>query len=550
MIRRLSGATMAQTVNLDALIPREDFLASSTGGQYAGLSGKGDVGRTDLMRGEAFYLTLRKPDFQRETAAWSPEAVRDFIKAFIEGDLIPTVICWSSPARLTFVIDGAHRLSAIMAWLQNDYGDGEESIKFYNNAIPGEQRRIAEKTRALVDKTIGAWKDYRGEMQHPGSNSSLTQKVLALGNSKVLLQWVPGQDASKAEKAFLTINRSAVVIDPTELKILNARFKPEAITARAIIRNATGYKYWGSFSVDAQEKIEKTASEIYRSMYVPPLNPAERTNELPIAGHGYGTQTLPLIFDFVNIANGFAVIDPSKVRDIKPTTMTAADETQTLDAITKAKKLADRITGKGLSSLGLLPAVYFYAQNSRHQPTAVLAMAAMIMDLETHDRFIDFTRIRAQFEDFLVENKPFINQFTSRYGSMSKGYRQQRDYFLYLLNSFTEGKRSEEILTNMKTHEIYKFLVKEESPKTKKVKEFSDELKNWAFLTTVLQTAKTCDLCNARLDNKSMQLGHIKDRSAGGIGSGDNSAWEHPFCNSTYKPWLQKHNLLHETIGE
>jgi hypothetical protein len=133
---------------------------------------------------------------------------------------------------------------------------------------------------------------------------------------------------------------------------------------------------------------------------------------------------------------------------------------------------------------------------------------------------------------------------------MSKGYRQQRDYFLYLLNSFTEGKRSEEILTNMKTHEIYKFLVKEESPKTKKVKEFSDELKNWAFLTTVLQTAKTCDLCNARLDNKSMQLGHIKDRSAGGIGSGDNSAWEHPFCNSTYKPWLQKHNLLHETIGE
>jgi hypothetical protein len=529
---------MAQVVNLDALIPREDFLAS-TAGPDAGLSGKSEASRTDLTKGETFYLTLRKPDFQRETAAWSPEAVKDFIKAFIDGDLIPSVICWQSPSRLTFVIDGAHRLSAVMAWLADDYGDGDESIKFYNNAIPDEQRRVADKTRNMINKEIKPWKDYKAEAQNPGSNPSLTDKARALDHSKIPLLWVPGQDASKAERAFLTINRSAVVIDPTELKILNARFKPEAIVSRAIVRNATGYKYWKSFSPEGQTRVEQTSQDIYKALYSPPLDPSVRTNELPIAGHGYGTQTLPLIFDFVNIANGFPVIDSSKAKNIKPTAMVAADEEQTLKVIARAKSLAERITGKDPASLGLLPAVYFYSLSARHQPTAVLAMAALIMELEAAKRFNQFTKVRAAFEDFLIENKPFINQLTVRHGSMAKGYRQQKDYLLFILDCLVAGKSASEILTEMATHDSFRLLVKELPLKTQKSKEFSDDLKKWAFMSTALEQAKRCDLCNARLDNKSMQLGHIIDKQHGGVGSGDNAAWEHPYCNSTYKPYLQ-----------
>jgi len=52
---------MAQVVNLDALVPREDFLA--TAGLDAGSAGKSEARRTDLMKSEAFCLTLRKPDF-------------------------------------------------------------------------------------------------------------------------------------------------------------------------------------------------------------------------------------------------------------------------------------------------------------------------------------------------------------------------------------------------------------------------------------------------------------------------------------------------------
>lgn len=531
------GDLMAQVVNLDALIVREDFLA--TAGLDAGSAGKSEASRTDLTKGENFYLTLRKPDFQRETAAWTPEAVRDFVKAFIEGDLIPSVICWQSPARLTFVIDGAHRLSAIMAWLEDDYGDGDASIKFYGNNIPDEQRKVAERTRVLVNKAIGTWKDFRAESANPGSNPALTDKVRALAHSYIPLLWIKGQDSTKAERAFLTINRSAVQIDPTELKILNARFKPEAITARAIVRNATGHKYWKEFSSAGQEEIERIAREINKALYSPPLNPSVNTNELPIAGHGYGSQTLPLIFDFVNIANTLPVIDASKVRDIKLVEHGMPNEEETLAVMRKANALARRITGTHSASLGLLPAIYFYSLSGRHQPTSVLAMAALVMELDAGNKFIAFTDARDAFESFLIEHKPFINQLTVKHGSMAKGYKQQKDYLAFVLNLFIDHKTSDEVLEALKAHHSYRSLVKEPPIKTTKAKAFSSELKNWAFISNSIQNALKCDLCRARLDNKSMQLGHLKDRKDQGVGSGDNAAFEHPFCNSTYKPWLQ-----------
>ncbi|MBR1236671.1 DUF262 domain-containing protein [Bradyrhizobium sp. AUGA SZCCT0182] len=256
---------MADVVNLDALIPREDFIAPPDDNSGAGESGKPSASATDLTRGESFFATLRKPDFQRETAAWTPTAVCDFIEAFVSNDLIPAVICWQSPARLTFIIDGAHRLSAIIAWIMDDYGAGNESTRFYGK-IPDEQERTHIKTRELVSKRVGSYVQWRTETMNPGSFPELRQKVRALAHAKVPLLWVPGNDATKAEKAFFTINQSAVEIDATELKILNARSKPNAVAARSIVRNATGTKYWDSFSGEGQKTVIETAKAKLKAM--------------------------------------------------------------------------------------------------------------------------------------------------------------------------------------------------------------------------------------------------------------------------------------------
>src|SRR6185437_13412161 len=421
---------MAETVNLDALIPRDDFLSDEgpSTGSSAGESGKVHATVTDLRHGEAFSSTLRKPDFQRETSAWSPTMVRDFVKAFVDDDLIPSVICWQSPTRLSFVIDGAHRLSAIIAWLMDDYGDRDLSQKLNGFDIPDDQIAIAQKTREMIDKEIGSYKSMQAETQFPGTVPAVAARARALAHIKVPLLWVRGTDSKRAEQAFYNINQLAVEIDPTELQILNSRTKPNAISARAIVRNSKGHKYWKGFTLDGQKEIEKVGQEVYSALYYPPLPDTIRTEELPVAGRGYGTQTLPLIFDLVNIANAIPVVDVSKLKKkFTAQDQSPPDEAATLKVINGAEKHCRRITGTHSASLGLHPAVYFYSSTLRHQPTTVLAMSKLIMEMEAEDSFIEFTKSRARFENYLITHKNHINQLTGRHGSMAKGYVAMHD---------------------------------------------------------------------------------------------------------------------------
>jgi hypothetical protein len=496
---------------------------------------------TDLKPREIFFATLRKPDFQRETAAWSPLMVKDFVKAFIEDDLIPAVICWQSPSRLSFVIDGAHRLSAIIAWIQDDYGDGNRSQKLYGLDIPDEQVRVAKKTRGLIKAEIGTYKDFQDEIASPGSVPSVSAKVRALAHSRIPLLWVKGSDSLKAERAFFTINQSAVEIDPTELKILNARTKPNAIAARAIVRNATGHRYWRDFSDSGQKAIEAAGKTIYSALYNPPLDPPIRTEDLPIAGHGYGTQTLPLIFELVNIANEIPVIDTSKSKrrfTVEP--REKADEVETCRVISNAEKLCRRITGTHASSLGLHPAVYFYSANGRHQPTTVLAISQLLVELEKEDRFLEFTEHRNLFESFLVNHKMYVNQLTVRHGSMAKGYTPIKDYYEFLLREIRAGASEAKIERALRESDKYQILVKEKPTPSKQAKGFSAKAKQFKLLSDVLERAFVCNMCRARIDKKSMHLDHTRDKKLGGAANIDNSQWLHPYCDSTYKSELQR----------
>lgn len=103
-------------VNLDALIPREDFEVRSEQGKAFPKSGTLKI--NDLEPNAFLYDALRKPDFQRETANWDSTKITEFVRTFLDGDLIPAVILWQS-GRYTFVIDGAHRLSALTAWVSS-----------------------------------------------------------------------------------------------------------------------------------------------------------------------------------------------------------------------------------------------------------------------------------------------------------------------------------------------------------------------------------------------------------------------------------------------
>ena len=81
-------------VNLDALISREDFeVVDENSLTHQRLQ---TIQIRDLEPNAFFFTALRKPDFQRETANWTPDKIADLVHSFIEGDLIPAIILWSS----------------------------------------------------------------------------------------------------------------------------------------------------------------------------------------------------------------------------------------------------------------------------------------------------------------------------------------------------------------------------------------------------------------------------------------------------------------------
>ncbi|HEY0863976.1 MAG TPA: DUF262 domain-containing protein, partial [Lacunisphaera sp.] len=150
------GTTMPKNVvNLDALLKREDFNVLSDKSKGSVRAGPGtNFNLSNLEAQQVVFQILRKPDFQRETANWNPEAIAELVKNFLDGELIPAIIMWKSEKGNIFVIDGAHRLSALIAWVHDDYGDNQLSTPFFGGDIPREQKKAAEETRALIKDTV------------------------------------------------------------------------------------------------------------------------------------------------------------------------------------------------------------------------------------------------------------------------------------------------------------------------------------------------------------------------------------------------------------
>jgi hypothetical protein len=194
-------------VNLDALIRREDFevVDNSAPSQKTQT-----IQIRDLERGAFFYEALRKPDFQRETANWSPSKNCDFVTSFLNGDLIPAIILWQAGGGSVFIIDGAHRLSALIAWVQDDYGDGKASRDFCENLIPDDQIKAAHNTRKAIDGSVASYQEHLSAVHFPDkSKPEVAARAKRLGSLAVQVQWVTGS-TDKAEASFFKINQEAV----------------------------------------------------------------------------------------------------------------------------------------------------------------------------------------------------------------------------------------------------------------------------------------------------------------------------------------------------
>ncbi|MCA9077405.1 MAG: DUF262 domain-containing protein [Planctomycetaceae bacterium] len=515
---------MATKVNLDALIPREDFEIKTEPSQSQTTQ---TVQIRDLEVRSFFYPNLRKPDFQRETGDWDVKKVASFLKSFLDGDLIPAIILWSS-GNAIFVIDGAHRLGALAAWVHDDYGDGRVSRAFFDERIPDEQLEVAEKARRLVKRTVGTYDELKFANENPQkAKPEYVERAKRLATIALHLQWVHG-DAEKAEQSFLKINQQAAPIDKTELQIIEQRRKPNALAARAIVRSGTGHKYWSQFTDERQEEIESTAKDINRLLFRPPLESPIKTLDLPVGGHGYNSRSLRLVFDLVNLSNRGIDVDAAAIADDE-------DGNSTVKHLKNTRRVLQRITGTHPGSLGLHPAVYFYSASGRYQPTGFLAAVEMVRDFEEKNRFRTFSDVRRQFEDFVVKYKSLSNQVTVKWGSGVKGFSRLKEVYDIVLNDLGAEHTEEQIIENFQQNKTFRFLRWEEPVHETESPDFSKETKSAAFLRDALSSALRCNICNGLIHRNSITIDHEQRKREGGTGSLDNAQLTHPYCNSTLK---------------
>ncbi len=305
-------ASRKRFVNLDAMIPRADFALI----ENADIPSSGQIqtiSLRDFQEDAPLLPNLRKPDFQRETNHWTPVQVVSLIQCFVEGDLIPSVILWSSPSAV-FVIDGGHRLSALRAWLMDDYGEGPLSQQFFGYQINEDQKKAARETRKLVENTVGSWLHWSTRNQQSDLPEAERKRVKSLSTRAIPVQWVLG-DAERAEASFFKINKQGTPLDSVETLLISNRKRPCAIAARSIIQAGMGHKYWSRFESEKRKAIEEKSRELYQVLFEPEVNTPIKTLDLPLGG-GVGVRAaLELLIDFILVASRNQEGKPVTVHD-------------------------------------------------------------------------------------------------------------------------------------------------------------------------------------------------------------------------------------------
>ena len=533
-------------VNLDALIQRQDFEK----GVVSTVLGETPLFKLDELESrKTFFRLLRKPDFQRTTNNWSPEMIVEFVRTFLDKELIPALIIWhSQQSEKIYLIDGAHRLSALIAWVNDDYGDGAISKQFFKDGITDMQRRLHNQTRDLVAKEIGSYAD----LQLKAANNPGDEVDVAVRRGRVIttnsppLQRVPG-DAATAEKAFLRINGSPAIIDPTEFDIIKARRKPNAIATRALMQSGEGYQYWARFAANAK-RISTLASETYDLLFGEIVEIGTQSPDVPRGGQPYSAEAFKMVLDMVNIFNN---ITPSMWQESKrkgkgtktPQVADDLDGSATLEFLQRVKDVA-RFTfdPSRTGSLGLDPAVYCYGPEKLYT-AAYLASLKFAMELKDRDRLLRFTSLRKDFEDFLVCHKSFIKDLSHGKGSRTRPLESLLTLYRTIMECIESGRGAhEQILAALRGVPILKTSLKfpddtlsNETQPTRARKSFPKSVQQAKVIQTTLENRERCKECGARLAPFSRSKDHITPKDEGGQGVLENLQFTHPYCNSGYK---------------
>lgn len=531
-ISRLNNSPMSK-VNLDALIPKADFIVKSEGN-------KKDTGIKQLYlfhllkdNDLSIYHLLKKPDFQRETSEWDKKRIADLIESFIERHFIPSIILWENEETgLIYVIDGAHRLSAILAYLNNDYGYGSISHEFNRYAgIPDEEKELALETEDYINNKLGS---YQEVIKKGGT--------LADGLKKAFfdVQWITG-GVKKAEESFFKINAQGVVLSPTEKELCKSREYPTCLATRSIMKGAGGHQYWARFDASLQKEIKDISQELNKMLFEPPYSENTKSIILHNPLGGSITNAMQMVFELMKIIKA-KYKNNQEEKDI-------TSGKDTLEYLEWTRKLIWKTLSEKPGSLGLHPSIYFYNSGGKFIHSAFLGMMQLLTENDgSNDNVFlpKFTKVRPYLEDFLISYKIFLGQINAKYGSKERSYRHLKGFYSNLINYFTEATDKnyneatplEKAQTKLKVLTAvlnkYPFLNERDNEiEPSKSKRFSAQTKVWLRIKEELDAATKCKICNGHLHPFSIDFDHKDDKKYGGGSNIENAQATHFYCNNS-----------------
>lgn len=511
-----------------------------------------------------WFERLKKPDFQRETNAWSPIQCRDFIESVFLGRIIPSIILWKSEENgVTYILDGAHRLSILRAWMTDDYGDKADG--YYERRDKSHINKVAEETRTLINSRIGSFHEFRisyDKLQKLIKEGEAPKKKMqereflqanfysdVIGsNSSLYAQYETGNYES-AEQSFLRINRQGQALDPWEATLIEYR---KGSYSRSIMHIANGGgsgHYWPNQNLNEedQEKVatfSKFSKDIHTKLFVPPFAIPIQELTVPIfvapayfQKHVYLLELIPLI-----VWNQIAINAEDQIEILKRDFQTDPSNviSNANDILTKLNYRLEHIssTKNNPQSLSLVPLFYWYNHRGQHLRSVLYGFTYWLFngsETDVFNRKIIFSANREKVEYVLFYYKQEIAALAGKSGAGLKAAKPMSDFFEDLIN-LLHNEQNLKIEENELEPKILELTSSKKYNKSIKRsgRSFTKRDKSQSNINELFTSSVRCHICGGIVNLKygGIQYDHVEEFRKVRKTDPENMRPTHPFCNN------------------
>jgi hypothetical protein len=371
--------------NLEHLIPRSNVDTTENFQTLSQSDRRSSFNLTDLEKGQFFYQQLKKPIFQRDTNQWTVERVEKLINTFLDDGLIPAIILWEDLEGNIYIIDGAHRISSLIAWVNSDYGK--------ENELNDSNHQVIED---YFSQQIGKYSEIKSS-----TDEKYKQAKQIIAKRSIAVQWVTG-DYNKVKESFIRINEQGVVITADEKELIENDQLPTSQLSRAILGHGLG-----QISNNQNEKTKL----LFNRFFVPFLS--HQLNNYPLCGS--------LNEDFVisKVYNAVKIIDDAEKLDIDML------EAKVIDVLTFIQDY-----------LNISQKAYFYGATKHFKTNSFYGFIRFAVLLNENAKLSElFIKNRKKFEEFLVNNEKHIQTIARKKRQAKKAYEEVSSYYTSLLIS-------------------------------------------------------------------------------------------------------------------